>query len=1082
MAEIIAEPTALSKVIPLKFKINDVDVPKTTQLSTNKQFNTTDTDAWFTFELDGLASTSGTYDLTLINLDDKSIFHHADVIFPALPFHYKLNSSEDVTLNEIRHAGRWLGQLVVTLSNGDTTARQFGFNIAGHILDGQDAQVILLSDYQALINTINLAKDDLAQYNVDYAALLVDIAAAEDARVTAYNQLLADQQANIEAFDVALDEGIVAANLATKLQDFEATNNSRLLSAEQQLEHAVTVSDTAALKADAMASGSPKGVYATLTLLQAAYPTGTTGAYLVAADGKWYYWSGSAWAAGGTYQSTGISDGSVTRNKTTFYKAGGINKFDKTAVSPILVNENTGAVTNSSIYSTSDYIPVLAGDVVRSGGGGSKSISWFDTSRVWIGGVYPIPAEGITIAQDGFIRHTVPNANVATCMTTINAPIPGVYEPFKVVDETLLIKNSNLHPDFIITPEDVQGLGDEITDTLESAKGEYINAEFIKDIARVNLLNKDDLTSGVVISTTTGAEVVDANYLTSKFLDVRNHVGSHIISNVGSLKVAQFDKDGVFITGGTGGVTTNRQIIHANAYTFKYSIDLNTFNSHVYHERDYNGQYMAIWLGEDTEYTSDSTVNGGEGFELYDERGRVIVTRQPKVLKNHILSSNANLVIYNAHNDLNANRRSVPRIFVDHILGLSDDKGVTFSNGKDYLELPPSVIAGNSSQVIKTDKFKSEKYLLKNPKFNVRTVKSSIGASVVPRVLFIGDSITAGVPQMFDGIGLDTPYWGQVKRLFEMDKVDNGDVGYDIKILGGDTIPFNYNGITRTLKGGKVAIGGYGLTNFMHHATLIQPSAESWALLGLDVSTGQPYTGTLAQKELIRMTPQYGYPSVGEGQCIPFYDENATGATTFSILRYLQRYRTMDDNGVRLTWGDPAIGTYIGSQEELNTYDVCTPTHIVLQHGRNDELYPNAFKDSLAQFISVVKAEIPTCKIGICIPPNNGGTIFPDRYPNVMNVDKVGLSNSYFVGASYDLAKIILDTHANREAESIYLIPNYFVQPTAYSIPLKKSDVMCSLETVYEQAIDEPMVSHPNGEAHKAWAYQVYCWLKYTMI
>ena len=235
MAEIIVEPTALSKVIPLKFKINDVDVPKTTQLSTNKQFNTTDTDAWFSFELDGLASTNGTYDLTLINLDDKSIFHHDNVLFAALPFHYRLNSSEDITLNEIRHAGRWIGQLVVTMGNGDTTSRQFGFNISGHILDGQDAQVILLSDYQALVNTINLAKDELTQYNVDYAALLVDIAAAEDARVTAYNQLLADQQANIEAFDVALDDGIVAANLATKLQDFEATNNSRLLSAEQQL-------------------------------------------------------------------------------------------------------------------------------------------------------------------------------------------------------------------------------------------------------------------------------------------------------------------------------------------------------------------------------------------------------------------------------------------------------------------------------------------------------------------------------------------------------------------------------------------------------------------------------------------------------------------------------------------------------------------------------------------------------------------------------------------------------------------------------------------------------------------------------
>lgn len=228
MAEIIAEPTALSKVIALKFKINDVDVPKTTQLSTNKQFNTTDTDAWFTFELDGLAATNGTYDLTLINLDDKSIFHHDHVLFPTLPFHYKLNSSEDVTLNEIRHAGRWLGQLVVTLSNGDTTARRFGFDIAGHILDGQDAQVILLSDYQALINTINLAKDELTQYNIDFAALIADVMTAEGVR----------EQAEIDraaTFDALVESEMVAQNVATKLTEKEATFAPRMLSLESEL-------------------------------------------------------------------------------------------------------------------------------------------------------------------------------------------------------------------------------------------------------------------------------------------------------------------------------------------------------------------------------------------------------------------------------------------------------------------------------------------------------------------------------------------------------------------------------------------------------------------------------------------------------------------------------------------------------------------------------------------------------------------------------------------------------------------------------------------------------------------------------
>ena len=300
MAEIIVEPTALSKVIALKFKINDVDVPKTTQLPTNKQFNTTDTDAWFTFELDGLASINGTYDLTLMNLDDKSIFHHADVIFPALPFHYKLNSSEDVTLNEIRHAGRWLGQLVVTLSNGDTTARQFGFNIAGHILDGQDAQVILLSDYQALINTINLAKDDLAQYNIDFAALIADVTTAEGVR----------EQAEIDraaVFAALVESEMVAQNVATKLTEKEATFAPRMLSLESELAETAT-------KAELSAIATPKAVSlaSQMTDTKRVYVyTGVEGGYT---KGNWYYHNGTAWVSGGVYQASGIADKSVTQN------------------------------------------------------------------------------------------------------------------------------------------------------------------------------------------------------------------------------------------------------------------------------------------------------------------------------------------------------------------------------------------------------------------------------------------------------------------------------------------------------------------------------------------------------------------------------------------------------------------------------------------------------------------------------------------------------------------------------------------------------------------------------------------------
>ncbi|WP_347320011.1 phosphodiester glycosidase family protein [Rossellomorea sp. RS05] len=79
-------------------------------------------------------------------------------------------------------------------------------------------------------------------------------------------------------------------------------------------------------KVSQIVSGSPKGTYSTLAMLQAAKPSGDAGVYVVSADGKWYYWNNAAWTAGGVYQAVGISDNSITPNKTTFVE----NKFTLT--------------------------------------------------------------------------------------------------------------------------------------------------------------------------------------------------------------------------------------------------------------------------------------------------------------------------------------------------------------------------------------------------------------------------------------------------------------------------------------------------------------------------------------------------------------------------------------------------------------------------------------------------------------------------------------------------------------------------------------------------------------------------------
>ena len=76
-------------------------------------------------------------------------------------------------------------------------------------------------------------------------------------------------------------------------EEFEEGIEQRVSSVENEL--------------SSVASGSPKGVYATLSDLETAYPTGEEGIYVVSANGHWYYWDATneEWTDGGVYLSTG---------------------------------------------------------------------------------------------------------------------------------------------------------------------------------------------------------------------------------------------------------------------------------------------------------------------------------------------------------------------------------------------------------------------------------------------------------------------------------------------------------------------------------------------------------------------------------------------------------------------------------------------------------------------------------------------------------------------------------------------------------------------------------------------------------
>lgn len=88
--------------------------------------------------------------------------------------------------------------------------------------------------------------------------------------------------------------GAFEENVLSDVSGFKTAINQRVTSVENELE--------------SVASGSPKGVFGTLADLRNAYPSGNSNIYVVLKDGKWYYWNGSAWTAGGQYLESGIGD------------------------------------------------------------------------------------------------------------------------------------------------------------------------------------------------------------------------------------------------------------------------------------------------------------------------------------------------------------------------------------------------------------------------------------------------------------------------------------------------------------------------------------------------------------------------------------------------------------------------------------------------------------------------------------------------------------------------------------------------------------------------------------------------------
>lgn len=381
-------------------------------------------------------------------------------------------------------------------------------------------------------------------------------------------------------------------------------------------------------------------------------------------------------------------------------------------------------------------------------------------------------------------------------------------------------------------------------------------------------------------------------------------------------------------------------------------------------------------------------------------------------------------------------------LYLDHFLKISDKKDVNFkSTNSDKLPLFSQIATDNSTynggvnvkQTTVTDKIVGAAINDIDISINHISTKASLSSAQFPKVLVIGDSVTNGflgnIP-ITETIDNPKAYAAFSKKFFELDKIANGSTGHKSLFIGKlVNHQFKINGNTiRCFGEGR---GGWSATNFLYD------------------------------------TSNSGYDNY-------FYDSTKP-TIKFSLAKYLANYKTLADDGeTRLVVGSTA-GTLV---TDVNEYDVCTPTHVVIQLGFNDD--EAAAIANIQLMIDVIKAEYPTM-IVIISSIDSAGTYFPEKYP-MFDASSVGLFGSGLHSKMYNLCNGF--KAMENVGSKIFYCPNYFIQPTAWGVAFRDvafPENMINGNFPFKTEHGAGCEYHPNNYAHAAWGYQLYSLIKYTL-
>lgn len=430
--------------------------------------------------------------------------------------------------------------------------------------------------------------------------------------INEFNHAVVEGDSSLEAALAHVAEnGTVFPSLKARLDDSDAEMSSKATKSELSITNTNIANNTTIIAS--VASGSPKGVYATVPLLTAAYPTGNTNIYVVtgdikevdtltvntiptvasnatitlngvavnvaltlamttttlvatairntsftgwttggagavvtftkttsgtntaptfsagttgstasfavttpgvALDGKWYYWNSSAWTSGGTYQSTGIADKSITQGKLSFAAISGVpskNLFDKATVTTgYYADFSSGLLGPNANYSTSDYIPISpSSQYVKTD---NMQLAFYDSGKVYISGI-----------------------TTGSAAITFTTPSNAKYIRFGVLNT--MLSSYQLEPGGVSTVYEAYGA---------KVSKETIGFPALEGVKSKNLFNKTTVSVGKYVTHDTGELGVSAGYNASDYITILPSTNYVKRTNQ---RFAYYDSNKVFISG-----------------------------------------------------------------------------------------------------------------------------------------------------------------------------------------------------------------------------------------------------------------------------------------------------------------------------------------------------------------------------------------------------------------------------------------------------------------------------------------------------------------------------------------------------